>query len=110
MALQPPKMLSFDWNAPPSLPAARQQRTFVVVRLFDLDGKSHRVTLHQTAGRRASGTRPIAYFDRAGQRVANLKKRHESGPRELDRNGAELASARARRGLRNTQAGRCSSR
>ena len=30
MALQPKQMLSFDWNAPPHLPAARQQRTFVV--------------------------------------------------------------------------------
>ena len=26
-------MLSFDWNAPPSLPEARLQRSFVVVRL-----------------------------------------------------------------------------
>src|SRR6266850_3288743 len=33
MALQPMKMLSFDWNAPPSLPEARLQRTFVIVRL-----------------------------------------------------------------------------
>src|SRR5688500_388373 len=31
MALQPKQMLSFDWNAPPHLPAARQQRTFVIV-------------------------------------------------------------------------------
>jgi uncharacterized protein YndB with AHSA1/START domain len=48
MALQAPKMLSFDWNAPPSLPEARQQRTFVVVRLFPIDASSTRVTLHQT--------------------------------------------------------------
>ena len=33
MALQPKRMLSFDWNAPPSLPEARLQRSFVVVRL-----------------------------------------------------------------------------
>src|SRR5512147_285551 len=33
MALQPKKMISFDWNAPPSLPEARAQRTFVVVRI-----------------------------------------------------------------------------
>src|SRR5689334_24473237 len=38
MALQKPSMLSFDWNAPPHLPQAREQRTFVVVRLADLDG------------------------------------------------------------------------
>ena len=45
LALQPPTMLSFDWNAPPSLPQVRAQRTFVVVRLADLDGHSTRVTL-----------------------------------------------------------------
>src|SRR5687767_9335261 len=31
LALQPKKMLSFDWNAPPHLAEARAQRTFVVV-------------------------------------------------------------------------------
>ena len=31
MALQPPAMLSFDWSAPPLLPQARQQRTFMAV-------------------------------------------------------------------------------
>ena len=31
MALQPPRMLSFDWNAPPHLPQVREQRTFVVL-------------------------------------------------------------------------------
>lgn len=34
MALVPRRMLSFDWNAPPSLPEARRQRTFVVVRFI----------------------------------------------------------------------------
>ena len=38
MALQKPTMLSFDWNAPPH-PLARAQRSFVVVRLKDVDGK-----------------------------------------------------------------------
>ena len=59
MALQAPTMLSFDWNAPPSLPEARQQRTFVVVRLFPVDASSTRVTLHQTGwGNGGNGTRP----------------------------------------------------
>ena len=48
MALQPKKMLSFDWNAPPHLPEARAQRTFVVVRFAALDDKTTRVTLHHT--------------------------------------------------------------
>jgi len=82
MALQPPTMLSFDWNAPPSLPEARKQRTFVVVRLFDVDGKSTRVTLHQTGwGDGGEWDKTFTYFDRAwGNVLANLKKRHETGP------------------------------
>ena len=82
MALQAPKMLSFDWNAPPSLPEARQQRTFVIVRLADVDGKSTRVTLHHTGwGDGGEWDKTYAYFDRAwGNVLANLKKRHDSGP------------------------------
>jgi uncharacterized protein YndB with AHSA1/START domain len=33
LALQPQKMLSFTWNAPPYFPEVRGQRTSVVVRL-----------------------------------------------------------------------------
>ena len=43
MALQPKQMLSFDWNAPPSLPEARAQRTFVIVRFEPLGDKLTRV-------------------------------------------------------------------
>lgn len=82
MALQPPKMLSFDWNAPPSLPEARQQRTFVIVRLADVDGKSTRVTLHHTGwGDGGEWDKTYAYFDKAwGAVLGNLQKRYESGP------------------------------
>jgi uncharacterized protein YndB with AHSA1/START domain len=82
MALQPMRMLSFDWNAPPSLPEARQQHTFVVVRLQDIDGKSTRVTLHHTGwGDGGEWDKTFTYFDRAwGNVLANLKKRHETGP------------------------------
>ena len=82
MALQPKKMLSFDWNAPPSLPEARQQRTFVVVRFEPLaDGKT-RVALHHTGwGDGGEWDKTYAYFDRAwGNVLANLKKRFETGP------------------------------
>jgi uncharacterized protein YndB with AHSA1/START domain len=82
MALQPPKMLSFDWNAPPSLPEARRQRTFVVVRLADMDGKSTRVTIHHTGwGDGGEWDKAYAYFDRAwGGVLGNLKKRFDTGP------------------------------
>ena len=82
MALQPMKMLSFDWNAPPSLPEARAQRSFVVVRLHEIDGQSTRVTIHHTGwGDGGEWDKAYAYFDRAwGVVLGNLKKRHESGP------------------------------
>ncbi|MEO7335561.1 MAG: SRPBCC domain-containing protein [Caldimonas sp.] len=84
MALQKPTMLSFDWNAPPSLPETRTQRTFVVVRLADLDGKSTRVTLHHTGwGNGGEWDRTFDYFDRAWGRVlGNLKKRFDDGPQD----------------------------
>jgi uncharacterized protein YndB with AHSA1/START domain len=82
LALQPMKMLSFDWNAPPHLAEARKQRTFVVVRLFDVDSTSTRVTLHHTGwGEGGEWDQTYAYFDKAwGSVLGNLKKRHESGP------------------------------
>jgi uncharacterized protein YndB with AHSA1/START domain len=82
LALQPMKMLSFDWNAPPSLPEARAQRTFVVVRFFDVGGTSTRLTLHHTGwGEGGEWDKAYAYFDRAwGNVLGNLKKRHETGP------------------------------
>ena len=75
-------MLSFDWNAPPSLPEVRAQRTFVVVRLAPIDAKSTRVTLHHTGwGQGGQWDKTYAYFDRAwGNVLANLKKSFESGP------------------------------
>jgi uncharacterized protein YndB with AHSA1/START domain len=82
MALQKPSMLSFDWNAPPSLPEARTQRTFVIVRLADVDGKSTRVSLHHTGwGDGGEWDKTYAYFDRAWGRVLeNLQKRYTVGP------------------------------
>lgn len=82
MALQAPIMLSFDWNAPPHLPQVRQQRSFVIVRLKDLDGKSTRVSMHHVGwGEGGEWDQAHAYFDRAwGAVLANLKKRFESGP------------------------------
>lgn len=82
MALQKPTMVSFDWNAPPRLAEIRQQRTFVVVRLADIDGKTTRVRLHHVGwGDGGQWDQTHAYFDRAwGNVLANLKKRFETGP------------------------------
>jgi uncharacterized protein YndB with AHSA1/START domain len=82
MSLQPKRMLSFDWNAPPSLPEARAQRTFVVVRFERVGDAVTRVSLHHTGwGDGGEWDRAYAYFDRAwGGVLGNLKKRFEHGP------------------------------
>ena len=82
MAIDPKKMISFDWNAPPSLPLARAQRTFVVVRFFAVDDKTTRVTLHHTGwGEGGEWDKAYTYFDRAwGNVLGSLKKRFDTGP------------------------------
>ena len=82
MALQAPTMLSFDWNAPPSLPQARTQRTFVVVRLAPVDAETTRVTLHHTGwGSGGEWDKTYAYFDRAWPFIlGKLKASFETGP------------------------------
>lgn len=98
MALQPPRMLSFDWNAPPSLPEARAQRTFVVVRLEPVDAGHTRVRLHHTGwGDGGQWDQAYAYFDRAWPRVlGNLQKRFDTGPIDWTEWLAQLRAHRAR--------------
>ena len=97
LALQPKKMLSFDWNAPPSLPEARKQRTFVVVRFAAVDERSTRVTLHHTGwGDGGEWDQAYAYFDRAWGRVLeSLKKRFEQGPMDWSEWLKQLEARRA---------------
>jgi uncharacterized protein YndB with AHSA1/START domain len=81
LALQPKRMLSFDWNAPLSLPEARAQRTFVVLRFFPVDAAHTRLTLHHV-GWGDGGEWDQAYdnFVRAWDIVlGHLKQRFETG-------------------------------
>lgn len=82
LALQPERMVSFDWNAPPQLAQARQQRTLVIVRFVPVDEKSTKVTLHHVGwGDGGEWDKTYAYFDRAwGFVLGNLKTRFEKGP------------------------------
>jgi len=95
MALQAPTMLSFDWNAPPRLAQVRQQRTFVMVRLKDLDGKTTRVNITHTGwGDGGEWDETFTYFDRAWSTVlGNLKKRFETGPQDWTEWMARLKKA-----------------
>jgi uncharacterized protein YndB with AHSA1/START domain len=99
LAIQPKKMLSFDWNAPPSLPQARQQRTFVIVRLHPVDEKTTRVTLHHTGwGEGGEWDQAYLYFDRAwGNVLGGLKQRFEQGPKDWAPWLAQLEAWRAQR-------------
>src|SRR5690242_10633492 len=45
LAVQPMSMLSYTWNAPPSLAEARKQRTLVIVRFAPVSGRETRVTM-----------------------------------------------------------------
>jgi uncharacterized protein YndB with AHSA1/START domain len=82
MAVQPKKMISFDWNAPPSLPEVRSQRTFVIVRFEAISEKLTRVRLsHIGWGDGGEWDKAYAYFERAwGNVLANMKKRFDDGP------------------------------
>jgi uncharacterized protein YndB with AHSA1/START domain len=83
LAIQPEKMLSFTWNAPPHLPEARGQWTHVVLRFFEADGGRTRVTLaHDGWGEGGEWDEAFAYFERAWLEIVlpNLVKRFAGVP------------------------------
>ena len=75
-------MISFTWNAPPSLPTVRQQRSVVIIRFRALDERKTEVALHHVGwGEGDEWTRAYQYFDNAWDKVlAKLQQRFESGP------------------------------
>lgn len=94
MALQPKKMLSFDWNAPPSLPEARRQRTFVIVRFEPVDARQTRVSIHHVGwGDGGEWDKAYAYFDKAwGSVLTSMQDRFSKGPRDWTEWLAQLKS------------------
>jgi len=78
LAIQPEKMLSFTWNAPPHLPEARAQWTHVTVRFFEEEGGRTRVTIHHDGwGEGGEWDEALAYFEHAWLEAVlpNLVKR-----------------------------------
>ena len=75
-------MLTFTWNAPPSLPEARKQRSVVVVRFISRGDQLTDVTLHHIGwGDGGEWDKAYDYFGKAWPNVMkNLKKRFEDGP------------------------------
>ena len=81
IGFQDKKMLSFTWNAPPSLPEARKQRTVVIVRLISRGDAITDVTIHHVGwGEGGEWDKAHDYFVKAWPSVLkNLQKRFDSG-------------------------------
>ena len=82
LAVEPMSMLSYTWNAPPSLPEARKQRTVVILRFAPVSEKETRVTMtHVGWGDGGEWDKAFDYFSKAWPNVlGNLQKRFTSGP------------------------------
>ena len=87
MAVQPPRMLAFTWNQPPSLPTVREQMTHVVIRLSETEAGETRVTLrHDGWGTGGEWDQAFQYFTRAWTEVVlpRLRYRFQHGPVDWD--------------------------
>jgi uncharacterized protein YndB with AHSA1/START domain len=82
LAVQEKRLLSFTWNAPPSLPEARKQRTVVIVRFVARGDALTDVTLYHAGwGEGGEWDKTYDYFVKAWPSVLkNLKKRFDDGP------------------------------
>ena len=82
IGFQPQRMLSFTWNAPPSLPEARANRTVVILRFEPVGDSQTKVTLHHVGwGDGGEWDKAFDYFSKAWPNVlGNLQKRFTSGP------------------------------
>ena len=88
IGFQDKKMLSFTWNAPPTLREARKQRTVVIVRLTARGDSLTDVSIHHVGwgsgsinGNDGEWDQAYDYFTKAWPKVLlNLKKRFDDGP------------------------------
>lgn len=82
LGVQERRMISFTWNAPPHLPEARAQRTFVTVRMHPASPTETHVTLtHAGWGDGGQWDQTYDYFDKSWSTVlGNLQKRFAEGP------------------------------
>lgn len=84
LAVQENRMISFTWNAPPHLPEARAQRTYVTVRMQPAGEGQTRVTIfHGGWGDGGEWDKAYDYFDKAWTGVLDaLGKSFTEGPRD----------------------------
>ena len=102
IGFQARKMLSFTWNAPPSMPEARKQRSVVIVRFVARGDDLTDVTIHHIGwGEGGEWDKAYDYFSKSWPSVLkNLKKRFDDGPidwkpwlNQLKANAAKAAGA-----------------
>jgi uncharacterized protein YndB with AHSA1/START domain len=101
LAVQPPEMLAFTWDAPMQFPEARKQRTSVVVRLEQLGPDRTRVWFEQTGwGRGGEWDESYRYFTSAWKFVLTmLHYRYTVGPVDWSRFPGKGALAEHERGV-----------
>ena len=82
IGFQEKKMLTFNWNAPPSLPEVRKQRSVVIVRFISRGDALTDVTLHHVGwGEGGEWDKAYAYLSKTWPNVLkNLQKRFDTGP------------------------------
>ena len=82
LAVQPMKMLSFTWNAPPSIPDIRNQFTHVLVRFCEHPEETHIKLFHDGWGTGPEWNQAFSYFSTAWTKVVlpRLKIRFTQGP------------------------------
>ena len=83
LGIQKHKMLTFSWNAPPELPEARKQRTFVIIRFTEIDETHTKINLtHIGWGEGGEWDAAFDYFKRAWLKVVlpRLKYRFDVAP------------------------------
>lgn len=85
LAFQEPVMLSFTWNAPPSLPSVRFQRTHVVVRLEEIAADQTKVSIvHDGWGQGGEWDAALAYFERAWHDIVLPRLRYRFSVAPVD--------------------------
>lgn len=82
LAVEPRSMITFTWNAPPTMPNVRKQRTYVTVRFRSTGPKTTEVSLyHGGWGEGPEWDRAFAYFEKAWTNVlVSLEERFVKGP------------------------------
>ena len=76
------EMLSFTWNAPPSMPIVRQARTWVVLHFYPHEGNKTRITLTHVGWKMGEEwQKALQYFNRAWEVVlGRFQYRFQKGP------------------------------